>query len=342
MRFNPFPQRIRMVLNELMDAYDDGAYPFVAGVMDGPQDDSQLPPNLPRGGIEEANYLFALCYYMLGATDSNTIAKGIAKLYEQHADTLFNWGVAATLSPDYIGRCLAEAGANFRSSEDEVPQDWVYNAQKLVADYGGDVRNVFAEARGSWRQLYRLLINTKHGGFMGYGPKMASMLAFFFMRNNVVPYFMVPPQVDFHVMRVFWSNNLVLVFNQLDQEVQVLRSHEINRFGDAVRTELEHYLLHTRKEWTGVSEALWVLSRTLCSDCPSNSMSRNKEEKIFRKPVRWTKNQVDKYKRSCGVCPIESHCTQAIPSMFYYDRKEKKLVVYGPRLVPPQTELAIA
>jgi hypothetical protein len=330
-QFNAYHQRTDIVLPDMMRDFYAQKYPFVAHVMVGPQQSHRLPPSLPRGGVEEANYFLYVCNYMLGPTDSMTIADQVASMYEQTAATLFNPRVAANMTPKQVSDILLAANIGFRSKEINVPKAWIFNSELLVRDWDGDIRNVIAAAGGDWRELHRLLMH-----FAGFGPKMASLLPFFLMRNGLVPYFLVPPQVDFHVMRVFWSTNLVLPLTQDGRQIVRLEARGIARFAEAIRLELVRHLLKTGQNWLDLSEALWTQSREMCRLSPSNTLSKSRDgSEMWQNPLMWTKTERQNYDNSCGRCAIAPHCTGAIPQAPYYRKKKlKELWLYGPRQTP--------
>jgi hypothetical protein len=321
----------------MMTDYYDQVHPFVPGVMVGPQEAHRLPANLGPGGAEESRFHFNLCNYMNGPTDSMTVASSFARLHERFPELFDPWLVAKMTYTDVSQRLIA-AKIGFRSSTTEVPTAWVINSQLLVQDWEGDPRNIVQAAHEDWRELHRLLIRTKTGGFFGFGPKMASMLPFFLMRNNLVPYFLVPPQVDFHVMRVFWATHLVMPAECDGQEILRLEGHQIDGFADAIRLELEYYLAQTNpsQNWLDLSEALWTQSRQMCRLSPSNATRKDEEGQVWRDPIKWTDNQRKRHRRSCGRCSIAAHCTGSVPAGYYYDRARKVLWLLDREVPPPE------
>jgi hypothetical protein len=337
MKFITYPPRIRLGLGELMEAFYAKQYPFIPGVMDGPQLEHNLPPALPRGGVEEADFHRIMCFFMLGPTDSMTMAKGVVRLYEQSPE-VFNCLEASRMSDEKINSLLLAAGLNFGAKE-KVPMACRLNAAYIIRHFDGNICNAFTMANGDWKKLYRLLMRTKRAGLIGYQEKMSSMLAFFLMRRNIVDYFLVPPQVDFHVMRVFWCCNLILPVHDDGSVANVLRMPQITRYGDAIRNALVGYELVTDQSWLDLSEALWTQSRMLCKLSPSNSSSDRADGSTYQKPIMWTPAQVRKYYKGCGHCSLEHRCTGAVPAGFYYNRKRKELRLYGPRQIPPSEHI---
>lgn len=339
LRFLPNHRRIRVGLDALMKDFYDAKHPFTEGVMDFPQQSANLPPDLPRGGLEEANYWLWMCHYMLGATDSMTMARKLAfNLYPRYPQ-LFNQDHLATLKPASITPALHKAELGFRSSEGEIPSAAVENAKRINERWDGDIRNAFVEAGGDWRKLHKLLIASKRkGGLVGYGPKMAGMLAFYLMRQQIVPYFPMPPQVDFHVMRVFWACNFVVPCKTSGEQVTVLKNHKVTEFGIAIQGPLYSYILETDCNWLDLSDALWTQSREMCRHSPSNLMRRDEEGDVLKEPIKWTPVVIQKYQKSCGQCSLSAICTNAIPQAPYYSRKATMLIAVGPREEPPYAD----
>lgn len=338
MDFVVYPQRVKEVLGELMRAYYTEQHPFVPGVMEFPQEEHKLPPSLERGGIQEANYFIGLCNYMLGAAASLTMAERYVKLFEANSMSMFDYSITQHMSEAEITTALQDAGLGFRSTE--VPKAWIENAKRIQSLYDGDIRRLFETAGSDWRELHRLIRSKNGDGLVGYQAKMASMLAFFLMRRDVVEYFVVPPPVDFHVMRVFWSTKMVVPVDDDGQEIQALKGNYILHYADRIRETLVQYELETGQNWLDLSDALWTQSRTMCRFSPSNSMSKGeyaaRSTKLWQDPITWTPLQRRRYRMGCGRCSLQEHCTQALPSAYYYSWGELRL--HGPRQSPPPEE----
>lgn len=346
MQFIAEPALIEECLGELLEAYYANRYPYIEGVMDFPQQSRNLPQNLVRGGIEEANYFFALCNYMLGATDSMMMAHRFRTLYEYTSETLFNWTVVSSMDRDALRARLREAGLDFRANE--VPDIWIENAQRILERYDGDIRALYPRANQDWRTLQTLLVNTDQGeGFRGFKAKMARMLTFYMMRQELVDYFLVPPQVDFHVMRIFWACRLVIPHDDTDTEMQRLNSGQIVKYAHGVTEALYEHLSKSGQNWLDMSDALWTFSRSMCSQAPCNTASKGikgtKERPAVLPrptPVTWSHVQRLAYRRSCGRCPIEHLCKSGVPSAFYYGFDNTTLGTV-PREREPQDQLTL-
>lgn len=329
-------RRIRVGLDALMKSFYAGEHPFTSGVMEFPQEDKRMPADLPRGGLTEANYWMWICHYMLGAADSMTMAQLVATSLYPNNPELFDWKLLAQMQPAEVSRRLKKAGLGFRASEEEIPAAAIENAIRTNARWDGDIRNAFKAAGTDWKKLYRLLIATKRGGgLVGYRGKMASMLAYYYMRRGIIPYFPMPPQVDFHVMRVFWACNFVVPIRSDGQGVYVLKNHMVTRYTEAIKPYLFAYIKETGCNWLDLSDALWTQSRTMCKLAPSNSMTRDENEEPYQRPIKWTPNQVKRHESSCGRCALANHCSNAIPQAPYYGRAATRLVLWGPRQEPP-------
>lgn len=273
MKFVSYPRRIRVGLDAMLADYDKGEYPFSPDILDGPQLNKNLPAGLTLGGIEEVNYYIGLCNYMLAAQDSMAASRAFAVLYSRDGDRLFDWEQVTKLSITDIKQALLGVGLTTRANE--VAQAWATNAPRILERYDGDIRKLYERAGGDWRVVYAELINTKRGdGLRGYQEKMASMLSFFLMKKGLVPYFPMPPQVDFHVMRVFWQCNLVLPTRDGEPVFKMQSGPDVRRFCDAIRLALLDYERDGGRCWLDTSEALWVQSRSLCSATPSNSTTK--------------------------------------------------------------------
>jgi len=109
-------ERLELVLNRLMAAFNNGQYPYNQPWARAPQIPENLPKNLILGSSEHAVFLFCLCYHMRGGIDSETATKSLAKLYDARPE-IFIPEKGMEQRPETITKYLQEVGLGFQSKE---------------------------------------------------------------------------------------------------------------------------------------------------------------------------------------------------------------------------------
>jgi len=328
--------RLDEVLDVLLHQREVGDFPYNLEAAQLPQDERNMPPSLPRGGIEHANFLFATCYYMRGGIKSFAAFRGLSKVYDEDPD-LFDPHEARLRNPQDIADALQRHGLGF--SKDIISSQWVKNAERMADEYEGDPRKLF-EGTTDYEELLRRIRNKNGRGFSGFQEKMTSMLAYYLMSDDLIPYFDFPLPVDFHVLRVSAATGII-TFKNLPEDGNIYHEKTLAM----LRAMYHDYSVTHGTSQLPVCDAVWSLSSAICGSQPGNIMlepqrSQGRDGRntlILPLPIDTDDpKQQAAYNRSCELCPIESHCGLNFPSKTYYVQGK---MVGSPRVRFPQTTL---
>lgn len=333
----PHFEKLEAILETLLEAWDKKEFPYNLDVASLPQNERNMPPELPRGSAEHATFLFTTCYYMRGGIKSTTAFRSLAKLYEQDR-ALFDPAQAAKTDPAYVTGALQQVGLGF--SKEVIGKQWTQNAQRLVERYDGDPRNIFKDVEDYEELLGRVMNDGKGGGFAGFREKMTSMLAYYLMDAELVPYFDFPLPVDLHVLRVSAATEII-TFENLPDDGNIYHERTLA----TLRKMYHDYSTTHGVSQLEVCNAVWSLSSAICGTQPGNIMlePNRKEGRQGRNteitPLRIDINdfaQTALYERSCARCPIEKECLYNFPAKNYY---VKGKLIGSPRVRFPQQGL---
>lgn len=326
--------QVDLVLDTLMEAYDNERYPYYMDKVRVPQDERHMPPSLERGSTDHAMFLWNVCYYMRGGTKSTFAVQQMAELYEDRPD-LFNCSNIIATPQEEI---KTELKAHKLGFQETVSKSWIENAQRMLEHYDGDPRNIFtglSDAEEPYEALVsRIKNNNKGGGFIGFREKMTSMIAYYLMDEELVEPFNFPIPVDLHVMRVSVANGLVS-FPGLEFPADVYSEKLL----ETLRGIYFDYAKRRGVNPLHLCNAVWLLSEALCGTAPGNRVlepnGRDKREgrltKLIPEPIDLSSPaQQERYNRTCARCPIEKTCDLNIHGgAMYYALGQ--LAVRGPR-----------
>lgn len=335
---HPVPHfgRLDVMLDTLLAERANNRFPYYLDAAQLPQDERNMPPELPRGGAEHANFLFATCYYMRGGIKSFAAFRGLSALYSEDP-TLFDPNEAKDRDPALIAKALEQVGLGF--SKNVIAGQWVRNAERLSELYDGDVRRVF-DGTTDYSELLRRIQNKNGRGFAGFQEKMTSMLAYYLMAEKLIPYFDFPLPVDFHVLRVSAANQII-TFENLPEDSDIYHEKTLAM----LRAMYHDYSVTHGVSQLDVCDAVWSLSSAICGSQPGNIMLEpNKSEgRQGRSTLIYPleidvndPNQQRMYERSCALCPLEDSCELNFPSKRYYVQGK---MIGTPRIRFPRTTL---
>lgn len=320
--------RIDEVLTTLLDSYRRGLYPFNLDSTRVPQDPRHMPrrPEFQRSvedrteedAVKLANFWFIDCYYMRGVNNSNDMTVNLAELYEDHPE-LFDPRQAQRMYSKNIERLILEYHLPVQHAQ--ISKFWVENARRLVVRYDGDPRKIF-EGFGSYDELVRRVRNdSKGGGFLGFQKKMTSMIGYFLMVNDLIPYQNIPLPVDFHVMRMSIATEMIS-FPDIIEPIPI----DFDRVTDFLREVYYDFADHHGISQLDLCDAVWLYSGSACKKSPTNSQKikgkRNarftKFESVLLHAEDASPTQVNAYRHSCGQCRLSPACSHNVPSGEYY------------------------
>lgn len=321
LRVIPHFDRLDSIVETLLEARMNNEFPYGLDAAMLPQDERNMPPELPRGGKEHANFLWATCYYMRGGIKSYAAFRALSGVYAKEPE-LFDPYHAMHDNPERVTKLLEDNSLSF--SAQTIGPAWVENARRMVELYDGDPRQLFDNTSSYDTLLKRIQNDHRGNGFIGFQEKMVSMITYYLMEADILPYFDFPLPVDFHVLRVSAANEIITFENlpesgdiYSDQTLSMLRS-----------------LYHDFSVTHGVSQldvcnAVWALSQAICGTQPGNIMlepgDRNERQgrstHIIPLPIDTNNpSQIAMYERSCALCPLEGSCVSNMPSKEYYVR----------------------
>ena len=319
LKVTPHFDQLDTIVKTLIETRERNEFPYSLEAAMLPQDERNMPPELVRGGIEHANYLWVLCYYMRGGIESTTAVSSLSKLYAKEP-ALFDPHNAQHDDPARITELLQENGLAFSSKF--VGKAWVENARRMVERFDGDPRKLF-EGTTRYDEILGRIKNTGRGrGFLGFREKMTSMIAYYLMEAEIIPYFDFPLPVDLHVLRISASQEIV-TFGNTPEDGDILSEKTLGMLRD---------MYHDFSVTYGVSQldvcnAVWSFSSAICNVQPGNIMLEpNKEEGRKGRSTHIipllidldSEKQQKMYNKSCGHCPIEKSCEHNMPGKEYY------------------------
>lgn len=327
--------KVEEVLGKLLAAYEANQFPYNLDRTRTPQDERHMPEKLNFGGIEHANFLFNICYYMQGGIKSNEAVKRMSRVYKDRPD-LFDCEIAALTAPEEIEAVLSRRGLGFQHT---VATRWVENARRLRDRYGGDPRRIFDEVV-DYNDALKLICNDhKGGGFVGFQEKMTSMIAYYLMDENLIDVFPFPVPVDLHVMRVSIANQLI-TFPEVPYGTNLFRKETLK----ALRGIYLSYIIEHNVDPRVMSNAVWMLSESSCGRHPGNTTieplgrkNRSGRSTYLIPGVVDINNPTQQaaYESSCRQCPIEKTCEYNIPGTHNY--VSGSIIIRGRRVRFPES-----
>lgn len=321
LRIVPHFDKLDMVVDTLLEARANNEFPYTLDAANLPQDERNMPLELPRGGREHANFLWATCYYMRGGIKSTAAFAGLSEVYAQEPE-LFDPFEAINDDPERVKELLKANGLAFSSST--IGPAWVENARRMVELYDGDPRNIFRDTTDYNVLLTRMKNNGRGKGFVGFQEKMVSMIMYYLMDAELIPYFDFPLPVDFHVLRVSAANEII-TFENVPEDGNIYSEKTLAM----LRAMYHDYSVTHGISQLDVCNAVWSLSAAVCGTQPGNIMlepgDRNNRDGRKTRIIPLQVNTSDPtqnrmYERSCGLCPLEKSCTHNMPSKEYYVR----------------------
>lgn len=320
------------VLDTLSSAYFNHQYPYSLESTQVPQDEKNMPTTLERGGRDHAMFLWNVCAYMRGGTQSGFAVSALGKLYDKRPD-LFLPETVLAVSQDEIADELSSVGLGFQYT---AAKQWHQNSSLLLEKYEGDPRKVFDGVQ-DYDELVDRVKNKgpKKGGFLGFREKMTSMAAYYLMEAGLVEEFPFPVPVDIHVMRVSIANQFV-TFPEATLPSNVLSDTLLS----VLRDLYLDYAIDRDINAVDLSNMVWLLSDALCSNSPGNRVTEphGRANRIGRKTLVLptivnpdNPSHVRQYDKTCGRCPVEETCELNVLGGASYNA-QGRVVVQSPRL----------
>lgn len=301
--------RAHQVFDALIDQKRRGIHPFDHS--NPPQVDENMPENLNRETqkVEHALFLWTSCYYMRGGIDSEVAFRRLTLIYERKPYLFSPAWMSTEVDLDIVngevsyGHELIERlkthdvykelsaelkGHGLGFGLEDNTRFWILNAIKLHKFWHGNPAELF-----HWITDYDDLVDkiankrkfslkSPHG-FLGFQEKMVSMIAYFLAATNVVDRHTIPVPVDFHVLRMLLSTEIIVPKWKVKKEGSIFSP----RLLEIAREVTEYYCHERRIEMIELCDALWLFSRAMCSWHPDNisstpdkSHKRKQEQKL--------------------------------------------------------------
>lgn len=253
------PSRAYEVLDQIVPAYLQRKLLFRWKHRDIAPQNVFRPEALPFGSLRHARWLF-----FAAMTDrreqSQAIYSGHSRLWEQYADQLYDNPTSSNWSAEDIEKLLRKNGGfGMVKTSSQV---WVENSATLFEQFGGDPRKLFEDRTVD--DILRLK-KKKKWKIPGFGPKIISLLAMFYVEAGIIKQAFDAFPVDVHVQRISLSTGIVKIKKDAQNENMEL----------ALRP-LFTKICHNRGwDIVDVSHAVWLLGNNLCTGCSLTSAARS-------------------------------------------------------------------
>jgi hypothetical protein len=307
----------------MLERYRKREHPFIDYESDLPQ--NMVLPEVKADPLRFALHLFFACHYMRGTMISSLAFKLLNDM-QLRDPWLFELEVVSHTGHDVLVETL---GRYVPWQKEQIAKLWLINAQILLQYWKGDPRQIFRGVKTK-EELYRRVMGKKYReyeevdgkrrplkarypGFGGFREKMTSMLAYFLSASNLVPLSKVSAPVDFHHLRIYLATKMIVT------DIDLVRYEDINQVGIELAEWLQKRFRLTQVEY---GDVVWLWSLRSCRASPHNASEKVELEGRRRVkrvvPVTWTKEQVTRWGKTCGLCAIAGECTSGVPPGPYY------------------------
>jgi len=257
----------KIIVNNIMNAYikDSGVFEYKSNLLE-----YQIPNGVVYASKEHAMFYFFLIFNDHG-TKSTRLYENFKKLFGENSN-YFNPKKIANLE-DELKEKIAQLGVRYANNSFKY---WVYNAQKIVDEFDGDIYKLFTNYKDA-TQLYK-----KIKEFKGYGDKTTGLLLrvidgveFTKLEN----FEQVPLPVDTHDSKIAINCNMIEKFdyNKADRKTLQNVSYMWQDLSNSIGIN-----------WEELDKALWILGsvgcvQKECGQCPINMYCRvpNNDKNLF-------------------------------------------------------------
>ena len=338
-------QRTKTVFDMILVAYNERRYPFNLPEAKLPQREENMPKTLKFGSREHALFFFHACYYMRGGIKSDIALFNLSRVYDAYS-FIFLPETFKNLNEDNLesyARSVREKLDRFDLgyNSKETARIWSLNAKKLYDFWDSNPLNLIKGVKNYNEACARIKNGgfslENRNGFLGFREKMVSMLLYFYLDADLIDPFHFPIPIDFHVMRIMVSHELIYVEGEKGSKENLLSE----RFLKKIRETVIKYSKQEGINPINLCSALWTFSRILCSKQPGNRSEigryKARNTQVKEKVINWTSADVSLYEARCGLCLVSDTCLYNIPSANYYRRGE--LLIRSAREESPQGNL---
>lgn len=284
MKFNR--KRAKKILSILHRAYAEKTHLFkYVHAQNGDAPQNIVPPSLAKGSNEHVFYLFfaTLLTYRSG---SEEWFKQCARLFEEKRDVLFSDKVTK-IDNQIIEKSLRSAGFVHPIA---AARYWQENAKTLFSHYSGDPLKIFDNK--TIEGIMSVKRKSKDNLFPGYGPKLFSLLALFYVELGAIDYIEDAFPCDLHVQNQCISLGIVKANNEIV---------DAYRLADFLRVNLSGLCNDLGFSALDLSHAMWFLGNRLCINC-------NRKRRL-----------------SEVLCPIMGYCNGRLSTWMYRKKGKWKI-----------------
>lgn len=295
------------VLDVIVDSYNNNLPPYNEVIM--PQvykPDSLLPDGNYHQKHEHAMYFWNICSYMSGRIKSDVAFKRMTNIFNENPE-LFDSKILAQTDPSFVSNVLKQNGLG---RQNQVANNLIENAKRLVSEYDGDPRNIFKGVK-TYEECVQRIKNNKGRGFHGFREKMTSMITYYFIEENLISEINFPVPVDFHVLRVAFATQMI----SSDEDV----FYKSDKISDNLRELISDYMNDRSVDPLVLTNSIWSLSSNLCNKRSGNLSALDKDSLYYS----------EVWNRSCGRCAVKSYCKYDIPAKPYYNNGRIELLDKG-------------
>ncbi len=212
---------------------------------------------------------------------------------------------------------------------DEHARNWYLNSINLYRDWDNDIRNVFKGVTDFEQAFARIDYKKAKAGFKGMRRKIFALLTIWLQEKGFIPIFPTSIPVDFHALRILLATQIIQqtswdqIFVPKEKHPKQLAGKTVIRTReqliDLITWWSQKFIWQNNFSHLNINPALWVLSRSFCSEAFQNTSQKNgkryfEAEELGKNPYLWPKN----YKDPCSLCPLEKDCQWAIPAVPHY------------------------
>ncbi len=316
------------VVSTLVSLWREKSYPFDRAIL--PQE--LIPKEIRKDRYTLSVFYFYACLLMRGGIESETAFRQLFKIHSLFPH-LFIPEQAQLMDLDDLTEIV---GTHIGWDKRAVATFWIENSKRLTRTWGGDPLSLFRNIStydeaveqicNKSRKGDRVLDDPRHAGFVGFQHKMTSMILYFYEWEGLLPEDIdYPPPVDFHHCRIFLGHRILTTRGRKSPNLRY-----DTRITHPIRSFLSWYTETHHVTTIELADALWLYSKLMCGEAPTNTIKEQKVGAINHQSVlplpfeahfkkeEWELTRTKETIRTCGVCPIRSTCHFSVPANPYF------------------------
>lgn len=247
------PARGRAVLVPIVTAYlkRKKLYNRVHREDDAPQL-VHLPTDIVRGSTEHARWLF-FAAMSDRREQSKMVYRGHKKLWEDHADLLYNQPLPESFTANNVGNLLKPHRFGMWRVTSE---HWVINSRILFDRFFGEPRFIY-----EGKTINDIVKDKKLVKLPGFNVKILSLLAMFYDEAGIIKAPEDAFPIDLHIQRIALSTGIVTITKETTNVY----------LEEALRPLLVEICRERKWSMVDAAHSLWFLGNKLCTRCPKSA-----------------------------------------------------------------------